>query len=253
MSVQPTNQTVAAGQSPTFIAIATNECGGGLVYQWQVNGNNLTDATNSSFTLTNVQPTDAGSYTALITNLSGSVTSAVANLTVLSPPVVMPLTLDFAVIPPGRTAQASLLVSNANAAILDGSAAIMPGVFAVVSGTPFHLDPSGQTNLSVSFSPASTGQFSNVVVFSSTGGSATNILLGRSINAPTIVQPAFSGGSFLLSFNTATGFTYVVQYKVSLLDQTWQTLPSVVGDGSLKTVTNSFPTDSQRFYRLSVQ
>jgi len=38
-----------------------------------------------------------------------------------------------------------------------------------------------------------------------------------------------------------------------LLDPIWQTLPSVMGDGSVKTITNSFPSDSQRFYRLSVQ
>src|SRR5205823_10551874 len=128
-----------------------------------------------SLTLTNAQTTDGGSYTALITNLSGSVTSAVANLTVLSPPVVTPLTLDFGVVAPGRTAQASLLLSNANTAALDGSASVTPGLFSVVSGTPFHLNASDQTNLNVSFSPAAPGQFSNVVVFASNGGGATNI------------------------------------------------------------------------------
>ncbi len=253
MAIQPTNQTVVAGQSPTFIAIATNECGGGLVYQWQLNGINLDGAITNSFTLTNAQAANSGSYTALITNLSGSVTSAVANLIVLLPPVATPPTLDFGVVAPGTTAQASLAVSNASAGVLDGSAAITTGPFSVGSGTPFHLNPSDQTNLNVSFSPTGSGQFSNAVVFASNGGGATNILMGRAIGPPSILQPAFGGGSFVFSFATAAGFTYVVQYKISLQDQIWQTFQSVMGDGTVKTITNSFPSDAQRFYRLSVQ
>ena len=253
MSVEPTNQTIAAGQSPTFIAVATNACGGALVYQWQLNGNNLNNATNSSLTITNAQLTDAGAYAALITNLSGSVTSATANLTILLPPVVTPSTLDFGVFDPGSTAQASLLVSNSSAGVLDGTASIPAGVFSLLSGTPFHLNPYDQTNLTVSFSPVGPGSFSNAVLFASTGGSATNTLLGRAIAPPAILQPIFTAANFIFTFPTATGFNYVVQYKVSLQDLSWQTLQTNIGDGTVQSFTNSLPGDSQRFYRLSVQ
>ena len=47
-------------------------------------------ATNASLTLTNVQPANAGSYSVVVTNPVGSVTSAVAVLTVLVPPVITP-------------------------------------------------------------------------------------------------------------------------------------------------------------------
>jgi len=99
---------VAAGQSPTFIATATNECGGGLFYQWQFNGTNLDGATTNSLTLANVQPSDAGSYSALITNLGGSSPAPSQTDSTLAAGCDPP-TLDFGVVAPGATTQATLL------------------------------------------------------------------------------------------------------------------------------------------------
>src|ERR1035438_5971732 len=56
-----------------------------LSYQWQLSGTSLTDATNAALVLTNLQPTDAGSYSVVVTNAWGAVTSTVATLTVLVP------------------------------------------------------------------------------------------------------------------------------------------------------------------------
>ena len=44
-------------------------------YQWQFGGTNISDATNSSLALTNVQHSDAGIYQLVITNASGSFTT----------------------------------------------------------------------------------------------------------------------------------------------------------------------------------
>ena len=52
-------------------------------YQWQFNGTKLVGATNALIILTGVQNTNAGNYTVVATNSSGSVTSSVAKLTVL--------------------------------------------------------------------------------------------------------------------------------------------------------------------------
>ena len=54
--------------------------GSALRYQWQFNSNNIVRATNSIFTVTNVALADAGDYQVVITNISGSVTSAPASL-----------------------------------------------------------------------------------------------------------------------------------------------------------------------------
>jgi hypothetical protein len=57
-------------------------------YQWYFTGTNaLGGATNAFVQLTNVQPSQAGAYTVVVTNLMGAVTSAPALLSVI-PPVV---------------------------------------------------------------------------------------------------------------------------------------------------------------------
>ncbi|HEY5296526.1 MAG TPA: immunoglobulin domain-containing protein [Verrucomicrobiae bacterium] len=80
----PQDQTVFTNQSATFQVLAAGTSP--LNYQWFYNTNTpLADATNSIFTITNAQLTDAGAYSVIITNSIGSVTSAVATLTVNLP------------------------------------------------------------------------------------------------------------------------------------------------------------------------
>src|SRR5207253_10334187 len=56
---------------------------------WYFNGTNaLTDATSSSVIMTNVQPTNAGSFVVVVANGYGAATSAVASLTILVPPSI---------------------------------------------------------------------------------------------------------------------------------------------------------------------
>jgi regulation of enolase protein 1 (concanavalin A-like superfamily) len=83
---QPTNQIVAAGASATFVVSASGTAP--LTYQWQFNGVPLANKTNSSIALNNVQPNQAGAYRAIVSNSAGSVTSAVAQLTVMVPPTI---------------------------------------------------------------------------------------------------------------------------------------------------------------------
>ncbi len=68
--------------------------------------------------------------------------------------------------------------------------------------------------------------------------------------APIIFSPAKVGTNFLFSFQTEPGKTYTAQYVDSLPALNWQGLPSIGGDGTVKTVTNSAPNVTQRFYRL---
>src|SRR6185295_9520544 len=52
-------------------------------YQWRSNSVAISGATSSTLTLNNVQSGQAGSYQVVVANSFGSVTSAVATLTVL--------------------------------------------------------------------------------------------------------------------------------------------------------------------------
>ena len=80
ISSQPQNRTNLIGTDASFGVVATGNAP--LKYQWRFNGLNISGATTNSYTRTNVQSADAGNYTVVVTNSSGSITSAVATLTV---------------------------------------------------------------------------------------------------------------------------------------------------------------------------
>ena len=75
----PVAQTVTVGSSVTFSATASGTPS--PTYQWQKGGVAIAGATGSSLTLSNVQTTDAGSYSVVATNSAGSATAS-ATLTV---------------------------------------------------------------------------------------------------------------------------------------------------------------------------
>ena len=79
----------------------------------------------------------------------------------------------------------------------------------------------------------------------------TNVLL---VLTPKLVlsTPILSGNSMSLSFATAAGLSYLVQFSDTLSPPNWQPLKSVTGDGTVQTVTDS-TTAPQRFYRLTVE
>ena len=98
---QPTNQTVAAGNNATFTISATGiqttnpaTVGGASIivplnYQWFKNSTNLiAGATNTTLTVANAQHSDIATYSVVVSNIAGVVTSSVVTLGVTgnSPP-----------------------------------------------------------------------------------------------------------------------------------------------------------------------
>ncbi len=78
---QPMNVTVAANGTTVLSVGAT---GGGLSYQWRLNGTNLAGATGATLTLNSLNASQAGVYTVLVSNAAGSVTSSAATLSLLN-------------------------------------------------------------------------------------------------------------------------------------------------------------------------
>jgi len=76
-------QTNVQGSTATFSVVASGSAP--LEYQWRLNGANIADAILSSYTKNNVQPADAGTYTVVVTNVAGAVTSSASVLTVVLP------------------------------------------------------------------------------------------------------------------------------------------------------------------------
>jgi hypothetical protein len=78
---QPQNQSITQGENATFAVVANGDAT--LYYQWYFNTYTvLAGATSASLTITNADTNNAGGYSVVITNAVGSITSAIATLTV---------------------------------------------------------------------------------------------------------------------------------------------------------------------------
>lgn len=90
ISAHPQHQSVNQAAPATFAVTAAGTAP--LHYQWRFSGTNLGGATVSSYTRANVQPAHRGSYSVVVSNAAGSVTSvnAALQLIVPSPLLSMP-------------------------------------------------------------------------------------------------------------------------------------------------------------------
>ena len=79
ISIQPSPQSVATGQTASFSVVATGTAP--LAYQWRKNGSNISGATSSSYTTPVTVSGDNGAqFSVVVTNSLGSVTSNNATL-----------------------------------------------------------------------------------------------------------------------------------------------------------------------------
>ncbi len=147
ITTPPAGQTDAAGGSASFTVAATGVTP--LSYQWQFDGANISGATLANVTVPNLTQASAGSYTVIITNQWGSLTSSVAVLTVgkATPTITWasPATITYGV---------ALSSSQLNATASVG------GTYSYTPATGVILN-AGTTTLSVTFTPTDTADYSN--------------------------------------------------------------------------------------------
>ncbi len=85
ITTQPASQSVAVGNSATFIVAATGTAP--LTYQWQNNGVTVANATSASYTTPAAASADnAAKFSVVVSNSAGNATSNIATLTVTSTP-----------------------------------------------------------------------------------------------------------------------------------------------------------------------
>ncbi|MEK7676290.1 MAG: immunoglobulin domain-containing protein [Verrucomicrobiota bacterium] len=80
ITTQPQSQTVAIGSGGILNVVASGT--GPLRYQWRKEGEAIPGATNASYTLASAALLDAGTFSVIVSNAAGSVTSADAVLRV---------------------------------------------------------------------------------------------------------------------------------------------------------------------------
>jgi hypothetical protein len=209
-----------------------------IYFQWRFNGTNIASATGSSYTKSNVQATNAGNYSVVVSNRAGVVTSSNAVLAINTPPSISTQPQGLTVIT-GNSAPFSVGASGAATLCYQWR----------FKGTNIP----GATASSYTRSNVQTNDAGNymVVVTNSLGSVTSSPAMLTALSAPlTIASIIRSNGSVVLSWQSVSGKTYRVDYKNNLTDTSWTALPSNViatGPSSSRTDSANAP---RRFYRL---
>lgn len=156
LTTQPLAQIVSAGASTTFKVDATGTPP--LSFQWQFNGANIPNATQSNYTVVNAQAAQAGEYSVVVSNEAGTVSSEKARLTVFSGAITQDLVVhlkfdnDLAD-SSGRTNDAQMVGAPTfrEGKIGPGALHIPSGGDYATLGTPPDLNFGTDTDFSISF------------------------------------------------------------------------------------------------------
>jgi endonuclease/exonuclease/phosphatase family metal-dependent hydrolase len=178
ITTQPQNQSVLAGQTATFSVGATGTPL--LNYQWFFSGTNIAGATTNPFTLANVQLTNAGNYSVVITNIAGSVTSSAASLTVLFTNPMVFAQWNFNSITPDNNTTTGTTTPSVGV----GIAALVGGTTATFATGDTTLDPGGSTDNSgwntTTYPAQGTGNKTRGVQFTVSTAGRQNIVISWS-------------------------------------------------------------------------
>ena len=123
ITIQPTNQAVLKGATATFAVEATGDLP--LYYQWRDNGTNLTDggnisgSTTTNLIISSVSSANVGTYSVIVSNVAGIVTSSNAVLTVNPPPPCAPVSSGMVSWWPGE-GNANDIVDTNNGTLVGG-------------------------------------------------------------------------------------------------------------------------------------
>ena len=198
ITTQPVSQTVAGGTSAAFNVTATGTAP--FLFQWRKDGTNLTGSTGSSHLIANAQATDSGSYTVVVSNAGGSITSSPpAVLIVNSPPNVMQQPQNLAV----------TVTSNAAFSVTATGSSPLSYQWRK-DGTNL----AGATSTTLTLSNVQTNQAGNyVVVITNAYGSVTSsvaalavvVRFAQSINFASLPAKRLDDAPFTLAATSSTG------------------------------------------------
>jgi hypothetical protein len=207
---------------------------GPLRYQWRFGASDIPNATNSSYTINNVQAANQGIYTVLVSNGSGSVNSSPATLS-LRPPPSITTPLSNRVVNPGGSVTFTVGVGGSgpftyqwrhNGSVISGA-----GTSSLFRNGLQHIH---------------AGMYS-VTVSNSAGGTTSEAEL---IVRPVIAHAALSNSVLLLTVDATPGKTYSLQGGTNLLN--WADLQSLT-PSAVRTELQMPVTSTNRLFRLRMQ
>lgn len=191
ITTQPDNQEVSEGEDALFNVVAAGTPP--LSYQWYYNTNSpLPDATNDTLSVTNAKIADAGTYSVVVSNGAGAVTSLYATLTVIPPaPPSITDEPDSQTVHVGQTATFTVTATGAQ-----------PLFYQWYYNTNTAL--AGDTNTVLMIGDVQTNDAGGYsVVVSNFVGVATSVVAALTVDTNTFVEPDFS----MIGYATENGGT----------------------------------------------
>src|ERR1017187_136825 len=207
IAATPGNQTQPAGTNVAFSVTASGTPP--FSYQWVLNGSSLTGATNASYNFYLMSTNQAGSYAVIITNNYGSITSSVANLTVLVTPPSIASQPASQTVPGGSNATFNVVTYGSpplnyqwwvNGASLNGQTNVtlslsnvttnQAGAYSVLVPSPYGSITSHVATLTVGWLPSITSQPTNQTLLA---GSRALMVAGVSGVGPLTFQWQLKG------------------------------------------------------------
>jgi len=268
ITLQPASLGVVVGHGASFSVGNTGTAP--FSYRWLAGTKTIPGATNSIFSIANVTTNNSGNYSVVITNFAGTVTSAVATLSVWLPPV-------FTQQPTNRTTrQGSTAIFSAqvsgtapfsyqwfkNGVALADGGNLSGSLTSVLSIVNVATNDAGAYVLAVT-NVAGSGTSSVAMLFVRTssgggdgGGGTDNLRIQNnsaspiSPRAPLVIAQIIpnADGSITLNCNGTAGSNYVAQASADLAAWTDISTNSA-GAGGQWQVTDPTRANS-RFYRL---
>jgi len=238
-----TNQPVSVNSSPganvSFSVVA-----GALpapTYRWRLGPTTLTDETNATLNLSNIDGTQAGDYTVVISNFVGSITSVVASLSVSTGTGV------------GITAHphgATVLVGGSTNFMVAATGSPPLSYFWRKNGTPIN----GANSATYSLSNVSTGDGAgySVVVSNAVNSVTSDVAVLNVVRPPVISSIENLGGQIQVGFSKDAGAAYELLVSPRIPTNSWQTLTNFPSQlpGTNVTVIESSASATTRFYLL---
>ena len=238
ITAQPQSQAVNLTSNASFSVTASGTAP--LTYQWRFNAANIPSATDTTYTRSNVQNGDAGSYSVVVSNFLNTATSVDA---VLSINVAPSITTQPQSQSGGTGADVVFNVVAAGTAPLSyqwlKDDAAIPGA-----------NNASYTRSSITANDV--GAYS--VIVSNIAGTVTSTNVSLAINTCVISLQSINvspGINASLSFNVDPANNYTFQSKDDLTDSQWHDVNTVSSGSSTLTVTDLSVTNSQKFYRLA--